>query len=55
MRRVAKARYTEEFKVEAVQLIDAGCRLAEVTREIGVVEQTLHNWLKARCEVGIHC
>ena len=50
MKRIAKARYTEEFKVAAVQLIDAGRRPAEVAREIGVVEQTLHNWLKAHRE-----
>ena len=46
MKRIPKARYTEEFKA-AVQLIDAGRRPAEVAREIGVVEQTLHNCLKA--------
>jgi transposase len=50
MKRIAKARYTEEFKVSAVQLIAAGRRPAEVAREIGVVEQTLHNWLKAHRE-----
>jgi transposase len=50
MKRIPKARYTEEFKVAAVQLIDAGRRPAEVAREIGVVEQTLHNWLKAHRE-----
>jgi len=44
MKRIAKARYTEEFKLAAVQLIDAGRWPAEVAREIGVVEQTLHNW-----------
>jgi transposase-like protein len=38
MKRIAKARYTEEFKVAAVQLIAAGRRPAEVAREIGVVE-----------------
>jgi len=50
MKRIAKARYTEEFKVAAVQLIDAGRRPDELAREIGVVEQTLHNWLKAHRE-----
>ena len=43
MKRIAKARYIEEFKVAAVQLIAAGRRPAEVAREIGLVEQTLHN------------
>jgi len=35
-----------------VQLIDAGRRPAEVAREIGVVEQTLHNWLKRSVDSG---
>jgi transposase-like protein len=46
-KRIPKARYTEEFKVAAVQLIEAGLRPAEVAHEIGVVAQSLHNWLKA--------
>jgi transposase len=47
MERVPKAKFTEEFKVAAVQLEEAGRRPAEVARELCVVEQTLHNWLKA--------
>jgi transposase-like protein len=43
MNRISKARYTEKFKAAAAQLIDAGRRPAEVAREIGVVEQALHN------------
>nr|NDG06009.1 hypothetical protein [Oxalobacteraceae bacterium] len=35
MTRIAKATYTEEFKVAAVQLIDARRQPAEVAREIG--------------------
>jgi len=50
MKRIANARYTEEFKLAAVQLIAAGRRPAEVAREIGLVAQTLHNWLKAHRE-----
>jgi transposase len=50
MKWIPKARYAEEFMAAAVQLIDAGRRPAEVAREIGVVEQTLHNWLKAHRE-----
>lgn len=48
MNRIPKAMFTEEFKVAAVQLVEAGRRPADVAREIGVAEQTLHNWLKAR-------
>jgi len=50
MKRIPKARYTEEFKVAAVQLFDAGRRPTEVAREIDVIEQTLHKWLKAHRE-----
>ena len=50
MKWIPKARYAGEFKVAAVQLIDAGRRSVEVARELGVVEQTLHNWLKAHRE-----
>ncbi len=50
MKRIEKAKYTEEFKVAAVQRVEAGHRPADVARELGVVEQTLHNWLKAQRE-----
>ena len=43
MKRILKARYTEEFKVAAVQLIDTERHPAEVAREVGVVEQTLQS------------
>ena len=47
MKRIPKAVYTEEFKAAAVQQVLAGKKAAEVARELGMVEQTLHNWLKA--------
>ncbi len=47
MKRIPRAGYTVEFKAAAVQQVLAGKRAAEVGRELGVVEQTLHNWLKA--------
>jgi transposase len=50
MKRIAKARNTEECKVPALQLIAARRRPADVAREIGVVEQNLHNWHKAHRE-----
>ena len=54
MKQILKATYTEEFKVEAVQLIDTGRRPTEVAREIGAVEQILHNWLKANREGSLY-
>lgn len=38
--------YDQEFKLEAVQLVQSGKRAAEVARELDLAEQTLHNWVK---------
>ena len=47
MKRIPRAAFTTAFKAAAVQQVLAGKRAADVGRELGVVEQTLHNWLKA--------
>jgi transposase len=47
MKRIPRAAYTVEYKVAAVQQVLAGRKAAEVARELGVVEQTLHNWMKS--------
>ena len=40
--------FTPEYKDEAVKLVvDTGRPVAVVARELGVVEQTLGNWVKA--------
>ena len=40
--------YTPEYKDEAVKLvINTGRPVATVARELGIVEQTLGNWVKA--------
>ena len=40
--------FTPEFKEEAVKLvINTGRPVATVARELGIVEQTLGNWVKA--------
>ena len=36
-----------EFKQEAVRLVESGQSIAEASRSLGVVEQTLSNWVKA--------
>ncbi|MEL3959892.1 IS3 family transposase [Lysinibacillus endophyticus] len=38
--------YDKEFKLEAVQLVESGKRVAEVARELDLAEQTLHNWVR---------
>ena len=42
-----RRRYTSEFKAEAVRLVAAsGKPLAQIARELGINEQTLHSWKK---------
>jgi transposase len=47
MERAKRARYTLEYKQEAIRLVESGQSLAAAARSLGVVEQTLHNWAKA--------
>ena len=47
MTKTSRARYTLEFKQEAVRLVDGGQSIAAVATTLGVVDQTLFNWLKA--------
>ena len=47
MTKSKRGRYTLEFKQEAVRLVESGQSPASVARTLGVVEQTLGNWLKA--------
>ncbi len=40
-----RRRYTAEFKAEAVRLVATSDRpVAQIARELGVNEQTLHKW-----------
>jgi transposase len=47
MRKGKRGRYTLEFKQEAVRLVESGLSIAEAARSLGVVEQTLSNWVRA--------
>ena len=47
MTKKPRARYTLEFKQEAVRLVRGGQSIAAVSRALGVVDQTLFNWVKA--------
>jgi transposase len=42
-----RARYTQEFKEEAVHLVNGGERVAVVAKNLGLSEQTLHNRVRA--------
>lgn len=50
MTKTTRARYTLEFKREAVRLVESGPSKASVAKRLGVVEQTLFNWIKASQE-----
>jgi transposase len=45
--RATRARYTLEFKLEAVRLVKGGQSAAATAKILGISEQTLHNWVKA--------
>ena len=47
MAKNARARYTLEFKLEAVRMVKGGQSLTAVAKILGIAEQTLHNWVKA--------
>jgi transposase len=50
MTKATRAQYTLEFKQEAVRLVESGQSIAAAARSLGVVEQTLYNWVKAKRE-----
>ena len=50
MTKTARSRYTLEFKQEAVRLVEGGQSIAAAARTLGVVDQTLFNWVKAHRE-----
>ena len=45
---LTRARYTLEFKREAVRLVEGGQSIAAAALTLGVVAQTLFNWVKAQ-------
>jgi transposase-like protein len=40
-----RARYTLEFKLEAVRLVKAGQEASVTARVLGMLKQTLSNWV----------
>ncbi len=54
MSKKTRSKYTFEFKREAVKLVRGGMKPAEAARQLGVVEQTLHAWLKADEKGSLH-
>src|SRR4051812_10434480 len=50
MQKRPRAKYTLEYKLEALRLISAGQSVAVVAATLGISDQTLHNWLKGQRE-----
>ncbi len=45
--------FTREFKVEAVQLAQSSKKpLAQIARDLGIADSTLHHWCKLHGEHG---
>jgi transposase len=53
MSRMVRARYTLEYKQEAVRLVRGGQPIGAVARGLGISDQTVHNWVKADAERDI--
>jgi transposase len=47
MKRLPRQDYTAEFKEQAVKRADEVGSVARAAEELGLVEQTLRNWVKA--------
>jgi transposase len=47
MEKLTRRRYTLEYKQEAVRLVTSGQRVGAAAKALGIVEQTLANWVKA--------
>jgi len=47
---MVRARYTLEYKQEAVLLVRGGQPIGAVARGLGISDQTAHNWVKAETE-----
>lgn len=46
MQKIPKQEYTVEFKEQAVKRVKDGKTVSAVAKEMGLVEQTLRNWVK---------
>ena len=46
MKKIPKQEYTAEFKEQAVKQVEMGKSIGLVAKELGLVEQTLRNWVK---------
>jgi transposase len=54
MFKIPKQEYTAEFKELAVKRVNSGQGVVAVAKELGLVEQTLRNWVKAALVGKLH-
>jgi len=47
MKKIPKQEYTAEFKELAVKRVKSGQSAGAVAKDLGLIEQTLRNWVKA--------
>ena len=47
MKKIPKQEYTAEFKALAVKRVKDGLTVGATARELGLIDQTLRNWVKA--------
>jgi len=47
MKKIPKQEYTAEFKALAVKRVKDGLTVGVAARELGLIDQTLRNWVKA--------
>ena len=47
MKRIPKQAYTAEFKELSVKRVKSGQSIGSVAKDLGLIEQTLRNWIKA--------
>ena len=45
--KIPKQEYTAEFQELSVKRVKSGKSISAVARELGLIEQTLRNWVKA--------
>ena len=54
MFKIPKQEYTAEFKELAVKRVKGGQSIAVIAKSLGLVEQTLRNWVKAAKAGKLH-
>ena len=54
MKRIPKQEYTAAFKEQAVAMVKGGKTVAQAARALGLVEQSLRNWVKLAAQGKLH-